>query len=267
MATPSADALRRSIAVLLGSRGDIPDPLKKKLKDVTSLRPLVVIYHMLKDGSISTERLQKEYGYDQAPRAAQDVKDHGIKLTSTSGRTSDGHRMVSYALDITGSVGTHKSGRRAFDKREKLAIASDQYDPSCDLCGLSLSIAELQADHRVPYDIAGELSDGDRTRAHVMLLCPSCNRSKSWACEHCPNWEPEARVPATCKSCYWSGNEGHAHAATVKGRWLTLSWRGPDVVDVDDVQEEATRNGVALDVAVRNLVTREAERLRKKRPG
>lgn len=269
---PPADDEKADVAKLvqeaagLVAKKNLPAALRDKILAVKGRRPLRVIVHILKHGGVSTKELQSVYGYDQPPRAAQDVKDLGIKLKTKRGRTADDHSMVIYEFNLDAPVDLHKSGRRAFSKTEKAALVADPDNPSCDLCGLALSVAELQADHRVPFDIGGELAESERTRKHLMMLCPSCNRSKSWACEHCPNWVAKARNPDVCRSCYWSGNEAHDHSATVLGRWLTLSWQGTEVPDHDEVQEEAQQRGLTMGDAVKQLVLTEARRLVRKKP-
>lgn len=42
---------------------------------------------------------------------------------------------------------------------------------------------DLQIDHRVPYEVAGE--SNELKTEDFMLLCGSANRAKSWSCEHC----------------------------------------------------------------------------------
>jgi hypothetical protein len=47
---------------------------------VTAKRPKTVIGHILKHGQITTEELKNLYGYNHPPRAARDVKEHGIPI-------------------------------------------------------------------------------------------------------------------------------------------------------------------------------------------
>ena len=61
-----------------------------------------------------------------------------------------------------------------------------------------------------------------------MLLCGSCNRSKSWTCEHCPNWT--AKDTQVCGTCYWAYPQNYSHVATVQMRRADVIWVGEEVV-------------------------------------
>ena len=53
---------------------------------------------------------------------------------------------------------------------------------------------DLQIDHRVPDEIAGD-TDVEPNPDDFMLLSTSANRAKSWSCEHCENWNNEKMLP------------------------------------------------------------------------
>jgi hypothetical protein len=63
---------------------------------VTAKRPRTVIDHILKHGQISTEELKNKYGYNHPPRAARDVKEHGIPLERITVVGSDGRKIAAY---------------------------------------------------------------------------------------------------------------------------------------------------------------------------
>jgi hypothetical protein len=65
------------------------------------------------------------------------------------------------------------------------------------------------------------------------ILCGSCNRKKSWACEHCPNFL-KTKDAQTCRSCYWSGSDSYTHVAAVAERRTDLIWVGKPETDVAD---------------------------------
>ena len=247
VAASDIEELQRKAKALIGKKKGFPAELAAQILAVKSGRPLRVIVHILEHGSVSTEQLNTEYGYDQPPRAARDVREHGIRLKSSVGSTQAGRRMAIYAFDFDAKVERHKSGRQMFDKATKSMLMEDRDEVACNLCGAVLLASQLQIDHRIPFQISGELRREDWTREWLMLLCASCNRSKSWACEHCPNWA--AQDQKQCQSCYWPNNSRYTHTAMVPERRLTLSWVGPDVVDHDDVQDEARRLGLGLPVA------------------
>lgn len=81
----------------------------------------------------------------------------------------------------------------------------------------------LQIDHRVPYEVSGDFDDSQRDPQDYMLLCGSCNRAKSWSCEHCVNWLEE-KSSEICESCYWVRPECYKHIALRLIRRLDVVW-------------------------------------------
>ena len=69
-----------------------------------------------------------------------------------------------------------------------------------------------------------------------MPICGSCNRAKSWSCEHCRNWTTDRRSQV-CKSCYWARPEKYAHIALRVIRRLDVVWREDEVPDYDKLVE------------------------------
>lgn len=94
-------------------------------------------------------------------------------------------------------------------------------------CLTSYEERYLQVDHRVPYEVGGEPA-GTRNPNNYMLLCGSCNRAKSWSCEHCPNWQA-VKDPAICLKCYWGRPESYVHVALRKIRRLDIVWDSDEV--------------------------------------
>mgnify|MGYP000914533606 CR=1 len=56
------------------------DKLQELLALVGSKRARVVVEHIAKNGYITTEDLERVYGYNHPPRAARDVRDAGVPL-------------------------------------------------------------------------------------------------------------------------------------------------------------------------------------------
>ena len=86
-----------------------------------------------------------------------------------------------------------------------------------------------------------------------MLICGSCNRAKSWSCEHCPNWL-KRHEPAVCKSCYWASPEGYNHIATQELRRLDVTWQQAEVFEYDSLANLAKAAGVPVGEFVKSLV-------------
>jgi len=100
----------------------------------------------------------------------------------------------------------------------------------CTVCRSEWEGRYLQIDHRIPYAVIGD-TDFDPLDLHTedfLLLCSSCNRSKSWSCEHCQNFS-EVRDRSVCESCYWASPDQYSHIALSEARRLVVVWEGSDV--------------------------------------
>ncbi|HAO22511.1 MAG TPA: HNH endonuclease, partial [Desulfobacteraceae bacterium] len=65
-------------------------------KSVTAKRPKAVIDHILQYGFVTTEELKEKYGYNHPPRAARDVREHGIPLITFRVTGSDNRKIAAY---------------------------------------------------------------------------------------------------------------------------------------------------------------------------
>lgn len=213
---------------------------------VTTKRGKVLVKHILKHGSVSTEDLETVYGLTDAASAARDVRDAGVPLLSTRGKRRNGQQMAVYSFGDPSLIrGDRFQGRRAFAKGFKTALI-ERYGAWCGLCSTPYEPRYLQIDHRVPYQIAGEATDGERETDEYMLLCGSCQRSKSWSCEHCDNWR-EGRQPDICKACYWAVPDDYTHIALKDRRRLEIVWLGAEeALDHTKLKSLASKNAVAL---------------------
>lgn len=201
----------------------IADTLISKVIDTlanASIRPVRVIWECITNGEVSTEKLQQVYGYNQPPRAARDVRELGFPLVTTTGITEDGRRMAIYKIgDITEFE--QKTGRKIFSKKEKELLISIN-GAKCFFCKQDLLPNELQIDHRVPFEVAGN-NEHDKTGTDALiLLCNSCNRSKSWSCEQCQNFQD--KVIKICKTCYWCDPDCYDHVRTELKRVVNFSF-------------------------------------------
>lgn len=200
--------------------------LLRLCESVTAKRPRTVIDHILKHGHITTQELRDIYGYNHPPRAARDVKEHGIPLERFSVVGSDGRRIAAYRFSTGGAVRLRRfSGRTALGKRIKAELIR-LYGARCFIYSEPMSEQELQIDHRIPYAIAGE--SRQMKPEEFMLLCGSANRAKSWCCEHCENWRRLKRKDI-CALCYWAYPEHYDHVAMNARRRLDLMWQGDEV--------------------------------------
>jgi hypothetical protein len=98
--------------------------------------------------------------------------------------------------------------------------------------------------------------------SEYMPLCASCNRAKSWSCEHCRNWI-EAHDDNICKKCYWASPESYTHVAMQELRRLDLVWQGKQVSEYEHIAKIASSQGTPLPefvkAALRRIVRKSGE--------
>ena len=126
------------------------------LKSVTSKRPKTVIDHILKYGFITSEELQSSYGYEHPPRAVRDVREHGIPIETYRVSNSNGKKIAAYKFgDIKKTRFSKLSGRTGLSKKIKEELIR-KYGCKCFIYLESVDAKELQIDHRIPFEIAGD---------------------------------------------------------------------------------------------------------------
>jgi len=209
-----------------------------RLAAVKEKRPKTVIDHLLKHGSITTEQLRNTYGYADPRRAIQDVKDQGIPIERSKVKGADGRSIGAYRLGDPSAVRRgFLGGRRAFSKAFKAALV-EANGSRCQICFQEYEERYLQIDHRVPYEVAGDVEFDEHDIKPYMLVCGSCNRAKSWSCEHCENWI-KGKSPKVCGGCYWASPENYQHVAMQDSRRLDLVWLGDEVGVHDELRRRA----------------------------
>jgi len=223
------------------------------LSRIKSKRPRTVIQHILQHGHVTTEELKSKYGYNHPPRAARDVREAGIPLQTFKVKGSDGRSIAAYRFGNLDKIESHKlEGRKVFSK----TFSETLYEHSSGKCGICCSQYVrrfLQIDHRVPYQVAGELVSGENSPQAFMLLCGSCQRAKSWTCEQCLNWK-ENKYFQTCKECYWGSPESYTHVALSPIRRLELVWQGQDVSVYDRLSSQAKESSVDIHELAHKLI-------------
>ena len=197
--------------------------IEEALSNAT-LRPLRVLYECCVNDGVSTETLTSKYGYNQPPRAARDVRELGFNLKSTVGRTQDGRRMAVYSIDNFDSFSA-KEGRQLFAKQEKTALFS-RHSGKCFYCSGGFSSSELQIDHRIPFEIVGNKLHAEEGLDALILVCSSCNRSKSWSCESCENFSKKNEDQ--CRKCYWFDPDNYLHVGGKKRALVNVAFDETD---------------------------------------
>ncbi len=222
----------------------LTEELLTRIAQVTNKRARLVLDTIAEKGNITTEELQR-LGYEHAPSAARDVRELGFTLVTTMVKNANGKRMAQYSLALNVEAG--KTGRLQLPKKERDTIIGTA-GGKCQLCGAT---HDLQVDHRVPYQVAGESLKGSANP--YMVLDGTCNRRKSWICEHCPNLMRYKKV-STCKSCYWANPEQHTHVAMEELRRVDLVFSGKETKAFDKLRTRCQQQGVSVPDGLKELV-------------
>jgi len=231
---------------------DLPDWFIKKAKAVTAKRAKTVIEHILKHGHITTEELKSTYGYDHPPRAARDVREQGIPLETFRIRDSQGKSIGAYRFGDPSKIRAGVlAGRKVFSKEFK-ELLIDRSGCRCDVCLTPYQARYLQVDHKVPYEVGGERA-GEEAPDEFQLTCGSCNRAKSWSCEHCTNWT-EKLDAKVCQRCYWASPESYKHVAMLPIRRIDIGWTGKETREYDRLARMAQQAGKSLQDFIKGIL-------------
>ena len=215
----------------------LPAEFLALLESVEAKRPRTVIDHIRAHGYVTTEDLKERYGYNHPPRAARDVRELGIPLETFRTTAADGRSIAAYRFgDPTQARTRQLAGRTVLSRRLKQALI-DKHGARCHIYRAPCDPEDLQIDHRIPFEIAGDVGQADEDVDAYMLLCASANRAKSWSCEQCPNWQD--RIEATCRTCYWAHPDDYTHVAMRELRRLDIVWNHDEVDEYDRLQAEA----------------------------
>lgn len=224
----------------------VPRDLAEHIAAVRNKRARFVLDAIAKKGMVTTEEINQA-GYEHPPRAVRDARELGFPIRTIKVKHSNGRTIAAYVFPDNARFARGKSGRRALTKKQRDTII-DAAGGRCQICG---GDENLQVDHRIPYEVAGEPA-GDST-AIFMVLCGACNRKKSWSCEHCKNWTGE-RAITVCETCYWSGSVDYLHVATEQQRRADLVWRKDEIADYERLREKAQQAAEAVPEYIKRLL-------------
>ena len=228
--------------------------LLAKAKAVTAKRAKTVIDHIFRHGYVTSDELQDQYKYRHTSRAIRDVRELGIPIESFRVRATNGRKISAYRFASIQEI--HRgslNGRKVFPKEFKHLIGGPG-GFRCNICLEGYEDRYLQVDHRIPYEIGGEPPFAELNVTAHMLLCASCNRAKSWSCEHCPNWS--RKDTEKCRACYWARPEDYQHVATEELRRLDVVWRGSAVSVYDALVRKAKERGIEIPEYVKKVLAR-----------
>ena len=230
---------------------DIDPSLKAMCEAVTAKRARTVIDHILQHGIITSDDIAK-YGYNHEPRAIRDVRDNGIPIiTHSVTNPKTGRRMGAYTFGDPSDIKKGRiGGRKAFSKSFKEALI-EKYGPRDAFTGEVLNVRYLTIDHRIPYEVAGDVEHQNNLNEY-MLIDASSQRAKSWSCEHCENWQ-EIHDPNICRRCFWAFPEDYEHVAMVEERRLHLMWQGAEIKVFDSLKNMAEKKDISINRLVKEL--------------
>jgi hypothetical protein len=232
----------------------LQDEIIEEAKSNLSKRAKLVVDHILKHGFITTEDLEK-YGYKHPPRAARDVREGGIPLVTFTVKSSDQRSIAAYKFgDLTKIRMDILSGRKTLPKSLKDELFIDS-SGKCAICSGRFESRYFQIDHRIPYEVAGDLDVINRDKSDYMLLCSSCNRAKSWSCEHCSNWLTEKSVKV-CQNCYWTSPENYIHIALKEVRRVDILWENGEVEVYEKLKVLASKYDYPIPDYVKKIITK-----------
>lgn len=233
-----------------------PKEFLEHIQAITNKRARIVIDHILEYGFITTEDLEKKYGYSHPPRAARDVREAGIPLETYKIKSQEGKSIAAYKFGDVSSLQVKRiAGRIQFSKKFK-GLLYEANKGRCQICNGQFEERYLQIDHRIPYEVGGDYTD--READHFMLLCGSCNRAKSWSCEHCENWKV-VKSPPICMTCYWGNPVEYNHIAMEEVRRLDLQWNGNEVNYYDALRKIAEQNNLELPHFIKEVLANRAK--------
>lgn len=231
---------------------DLNSAIKQILEKISNKRARIVIEHILENGFVTTEQLEKQYGYNHPPRAARDVREAGIPLETFRVKSSDGRSIAAYRFADLGKTRQGRlQGRQTFPKtfKDNLYVLSNG---KCSICNGFFEQRYLQVDHRVPYEVAGDTYE-ELNLDDFMLLCGSCNRAKSWSCEHCVNWQI-AKLPEVCLTCYWAKPENYIHVALREIRRTDIVWNEDEVETYERLNQIAAESEFQIPDYVKRVI-------------
>lgn len=231
----------------------LPKEFVKLCKQVTAKRARTVIDHILKHGLITTEELKEKYGYDHPPRAARDVREEGIPLVTTRVTGSTGRKIGAYTFGDPAKVRFGRAGGRTSFSKQLKAQLIEMDGSRCAIYLEDFPQSDLQIDHRIPFEVAGDDTSKAQTPDDYMLLCGSANRAKSWSCEHCANWQ-EQKDLAICRSCYWAYPDDYTHIAMRAARRLDIMWSGAEVEVYDRLKRKTEQLQQDMPAYVKKII-------------
>ena len=237
-----------------------PKSLVRLCESVSAKRPKTILKHLLKYGRITSQEIKDRYGYNHPPRAIRDVREQGIPIETFRVEGADGRKIAAYRFGRTNVAKYKKNqGRTHLSKKIKDALIS-KHGCRCFIYLERMDKEFLQVDHRIPFEIGGDLPSGAVANyENFMLLCASANRAKSWSCENCDNFKDE-KDPSVCSDCYWAYPENYRHIAKKPIRRMDLLWQDKEIADYEKLNKRAKRMKKELPRLVKEVLKKHLDK-------
>ncbi len=236
----------------------VDERILEAARKVTAKRARTVIDHIIAHGSITTEQLKDDYGYNHPPRAVRDVREQGIPIETFKVTGRDGRKIAAYRFGNPSDVERHKlGGRKTFSKKFKNALV-EKYGSRGAITNEIYQPRYLQIDHRIPYEVIGDNVSNEDDLDAFMLLTGTSQRQKSWSCEHCENLI-SLKDPEICRRCYWAFPESYTHVATKEERRVDIVWQSEEVEDYERLSERASRSDRSVQSYIKETLKRTLE--------
>lgn len=245
------------------TKSRVPREILRKVRLVTGKRSRVVVEHILKYGSVTTEDIEN-YGYKHPPRAIRDVREQGLPLERFWTKNSEGRKIAGFRFGNPSDIRNDRVGGRIALSKDFQKKIIEANNCECAICHTIFADRYLQIDHRVPYEIAGDSKAQNRNASDYMPLCGSCNRAKSWSCEHCANWM-KSKNPEICINCYWANPTAYTHIAMRQMRRLDIVWDKQEVGDYDALATSAREYSEPMPDYVKNVLRKHLKQKKTKK--
>jgi hypothetical protein len=230
----------------MSASAKISKELLDRIEAVSNKRARFVLDSIAKNGMVTTEEINHA-GYEHPPRAVRDARELGFSIQTIKVKHTNGRSIAAYIFSEVGSLDNRKSGRSAIPKkrREEIIVAAGS---RCQICNATIN---LQVDHRIPFEVAGESQS--ECANPWLVLCGSCNRKKSWCCEHCPNWLQEKNF-GICGTCYWAEPGKYDHVGMQRERRVELVWTDDEVQDYERLRLKSEKSRKTVPELIKEIL-------------
>jgi hypothetical protein len=140
----------------------------------------------------------------------------------------------------------------ALGSLSSVALSSAQMTVSLSDPSYFRQFVVLTLGSSIPYEVAGDTQDSLNPK-DFMLVCGSCNRAKSWSCEHCANWQNE-KSSQVCLKCYWANPENYVHVALREIRRTDILWDENEVELYEKLKTSAAQNQFRIPEYVKQVI-------------